>query len=90
MTSLIFGYGMTGQSFDRYLTKNGVKFDIYDVKHVEHPNAFSKLPSKEKLQSYEMVYISPGINILELYFLFIIEIILYDELTERGRQYQGK
>ena len=67
MTSLIFGYGMTGQSFDRYLTKNGVKFDIYDVKHVDHPNAFSKLPSKEKLQSYEMVYISPGINILELY-----------------------
>ena len=64
MTSLIFGYGMTGQSFDRYLTKNGVKFDIYDVKHVDHPNAFSKLPSKEKLQSYEMVYISPGINIL--------------------------
>ena len=58
---------MTGQSFDRYLTKNGVKFDIYDVKHVDHPNAFSKLPSKEKLQSYEMVYISPGINILELY-----------------------
>ncbi|MDB9898036.1 Mur ligase family protein, partial [Gammaproteobacteria bacterium] len=67
MTSLIFGYGVTGQSFDRYLTKNGVKFDIYDVKHVDHPNAFSKLPSKEKLQSYEMVYISPGINILELY-----------------------
>ena len=51
MKSLIFGYGMTGQSFDRYLTKNGVKFDIYDVKHVDHPNAFSKLPSKEKLQS---------------------------------------
>ena len=67
MTSLIFGYGMTGQSFDRYLTKNGIKFDIYDVKHVDHPNAFNKLPSKEKLQSYEMVYISPGINILELY-----------------------
>ena len=67
MTSLIFGYGMTGQSFDRYLTKNGIKFDIYDVKHVDHPNAFNKLPSKEKLKSYEMVYISPGINILELY-----------------------
>ena len=67
MTSLIFGYGVTGQSFDRYLTKNGIKFDIYDVKYIDHPNAFSKLPSKEKLQSYEMVYMSPGINILELY-----------------------
>ena len=67
MTSLIFGYGVTGQSFDRYLTKNGIKFDIYDVKHIDRHNAFSKLPSKEKLQSYEMVYMSPGINILELY-----------------------
>ena len=67
MTSLIFGYGVTGQSFDRYLTKNGIRFDIYDVMDIDHPNAFSKLPSKEKLQSYEMVYLSPGINIRKLY-----------------------
>ena len=67
MRSLIFGYGMTGQSFDRYLTKNGIRFDIYDVIYIDHPNAFSKLPSKEQLQSYEMVYLSPGINIPELY-----------------------
>tara|TARA_B110000438_G_scaffold143866_1_gene138674 strand:- start:2260 stop:3327 length:1068 start_codon:yes stop_codon:yes gene_type:complete len=67
MRSLIFGYGVTGQSFDRYLRKNGIRFDIYDVMDIDHPNAFSKLPSKEKLQSYEMVYLSPGINIRKLY-----------------------
>jgi prephenate dehydrogenase len=55
MTALILGDGGTGQSFDRYLTKNGIKFDIYDVKHIDHHNAFSKLPSKEKLQSYEII-----------------------------------
>ena len=30
MTSLIFGYGVTGQSFERYLNKKNIDFSIYD------------------------------------------------------------
>ena len=66
MKSLIFGYGLTGKSFDRYLSKKGINFDIYD-EEITHPNIFSKLPDKKKLASYEMVYLSPGINLKKIY-----------------------
>ena len=66
MKSLIFGYGLTGQSFERYLTNNGIEFDIYDEEAV-HSKVSSKLPDREKLKSYEMVYLSPGINIKKIY-----------------------
>ena len=31
MKSLIFGYGVTGQSFERYLKKKNIAFEIYDA-----------------------------------------------------------
>jgi UDP-N-acetylmuramoylalanine--D-glutamate ligase len=67
MKSLIFGYGMTGQSFARYLSNKVIDFDIYDQSFIDHPNAFSKLPDRKKLDSYQMVYMSPGINLRKLY-----------------------
>ena len=66
MKSLIFGYGVTGQSVGRYLEKKGKAFEIYD-QNVKGPNIFNKLPNKKKLNSYEMVYLSPGINIKRIY-----------------------
>ena len=66
MKSLIFGYGITGRSFARYLTEKGIDFDIYD-EEVEDPSVFWQLPDREKLKSYEMVYLSPGINIKKIY-----------------------
>ena len=30
MKSLIIGYGATGKSFEKYLTKNSIDFDIFD------------------------------------------------------------
>ena len=63
MKSLIFGYGITGQSFERYLTKKGIEFDIYDKSYVDHQNAYSALPDKKKLKSYQTIYLSPGINL---------------------------
>ena len=30
MKSLIFGYGKTGKSFERYLKNKNIVFDIYD------------------------------------------------------------
>ena len=66
MKSLIFGYGITGRSFARYLTDKGIDFDIYDEEVREIP-IFCHLPDREKLKSYEMVYLSPGINIKKIY-----------------------
>ena len=66
MKSLIFGYGITGQSFERYLTKKGTAFDIYD-KNLKGPNIYNQLPDQAALSSYEMIYLSPGINLKKLY-----------------------
>ncbi|MDA9340902.1 Mur ligase family protein [Gammaproteobacteria bacterium] len=67
MRSLIFGYGITGQSFARYLLKSSIDFDIYDQSSVDHPNAFTALPDRKKLESYQAVYMSPGVNLRKLY-----------------------
>mgnify|MGYP001172110209 CR=1 FL=1 len=66
MKSLIFGYGITGRSFARYLTDKGIDIDDYDEEVREIP-VFWQLPDREKLKSYEMVYLSPGINIKKIY-----------------------
>jgi len=66
MKALVFGYGITGQSIARYLEKKGKDFEIYD-QNVKGPNIFNKLPDQKKLNSYEMVYLSPGINIKKIY-----------------------
>ena len=66
MKALIFGYGITGQSIGRYLEKKCKAFEIYD-KNLKGPNIFNTLPNQKKLDSYEMVYLSPGININKIY-----------------------
>ena len=66
MKSLIFGYGITGQSFERYLIKKGKAFDIYD-ENLKGPNIYNQLPDQATLSSYEMIYLSPGINLKKLY-----------------------
>ena len=66
MKSLIFGYGITGQSFERHLNKKGTDFEIYDEK-VIGPNIINKLPDQKRLESFEMVYLSPGINLKKIY-----------------------
>ncbi len=66
MKSLIFGYGVTGQSFERYLEKQGEAFEIYDA-NVKGPNINNILPDRKKLDTYKMIYLSPGINIRKIY-----------------------
>ena len=66
MKSLIFGYGVTGQSFERYLKKKNIVFEIYDTNLIG-PNISNILPDQKKLESYEMIYMSPGINLQEIY-----------------------
>ncbi len=66
MKSLIFGYGLTGQSFERYLNNKGIDFEIYDDEAIG-PNINNILPDQKKLESFEMIYLSPGINLKKIY-----------------------
>jgi UDP-N-acetylmuramoylalanine-D-glutamate ligase len=53
MKSLIYGYGITGKSFERYLKVKNIEYDIYD----------KSLDSEIlKLESYKTIYCSPGID----------------------------
>ena len=54
MKSLIYGYGETGKSFERYLIKKKLKYDIFDINIPE-------LNKKYKLKSYDQILCSPGI-----------------------------
>ena len=55
MKSLIYGYGETGKSFERYLIKKKIKYDIFDINIPE-------LNKKYKLKSYDQILCSPGIS----------------------------
>ena len=54
MKSLIYGYGETGKSFERYLNKNNKKFEIFD-------NNLSNFKKEFNLQDFEKIFCSPGI-----------------------------
>ena len=54
MKSLIYGYGITGKSFERYLKAKNIEYDIFDDGIPEFKNIKS-------LDSYKNIYCSPGI-----------------------------
>ncbi|MBU28090.1 MAG: UDP-N-acetylmuramoylalanine--D-glutamate ligase [Flavobacteriales bacterium] len=54
MKSLIYGYGVTGKSFERYLTNKNIPFDIFD-KNIDQHN------KKNSLSDYQTIFCSPGI-----------------------------
>ena len=55
MKSLIYGYGITGKSFERYLKKKKVAYDIFDQNIPEYS-------IKLDLNNYKNILCSPGIN----------------------------
>ena len=55
MKSLIYGYGVTGKSFERYLKKKKVAYDIFDHNIPEYS-------TKLDLNNYKNILCSPGIN----------------------------
>ena len=62
MKYLIFGYGVTGKSVEKYLSSKGEVYFIYDddekkLKNIEE----SKLFVKNKINEIDEVIISPGI-----------------------------
>ena len=54
MKSLIYGYGVTGKSFERYLTNRNIPFDIFDENIDQHNK-------KNNLSDYQTIFCSPGI-----------------------------
>jgi UDP-N-acetylmuramoylalanine--D-glutamate ligase len=54
MKSLIYGYGITGKSFERYLLKRNIDYDIYDEN-------ISNYSSNKDFSKYSKIYCSPGI-----------------------------
>ena len=63
MKSLIFGYGLTGQSVERYLIRNNIDYLIYDdsreiVKNIDE----TKLFKSQDINSIDQVIISPGVR----------------------------
>jgi UDP-N-acetylmuramoylalanine--D-glutamate ligase len=54
MKSLIYGYGITGQSFARYLKNLDINYDIFD-------NNIPQYNKLSNLENYEAIYCSPGV-----------------------------
>ena len=55
MQALIYGFGKTGASFQRYLRKKNISFDIFDANIKKYNFEFN-------IQDYDQVYFSPGIS----------------------------
>jgi UDP-N-acetylmuramoylalanine-D-glutamate ligase len=55
MKSLIYGYGITGKSFERYLKKKKIAYDIFD-------HSIPEFSTKPDLNNYKNILCSPGIN----------------------------
>ena len=54
MKSLIYGYGETGKSFERYLNKNNEDFEIFD-------SNINKYNNNLNLKNFDKIFCSPGI-----------------------------
>ena len=57
MPSLIYGFGITGKSFQRYLDIKGEEYEIYDTLH---ENAL-RIASKIEDGFYKNIYVSPSV-----------------------------
>jgi len=57
MPSLIYGFGVTGKSFQRYLDIKGEEFEIYDTLH----NDSLIIASKIEDGFYKNIYVSPSV-----------------------------
>ena len=59
MKSLIYGYGITGQSFEKYLIRNNIEYEIYDDNKSLY---ISDRFTNELNQNWDVIYCSPGIT----------------------------
>ncbi len=68
---LIYGYGISGKSIEKYLNYKNCIYDIYDdYQKINHKNIISKKYLLKKINEYSYFVVSPSIKIEKKHFLF--------------------
>ncbi len=68
---LIYGYGVSGKSVEKYLINNNCNFNIYDdFKKIINKRVISKKYLKSKISQYSYFVVSPSIKIEKNHFLY--------------------
>ena len=68
---LIYGYGVTGKSVEKYLINNNCNFNIYDdFKKIINKRVISKKYLENKINQYSYFVVSPSIKIEKNHFLY--------------------
>ena len=68
---LIYGFGISGKSIEKYLENKNCKYNIYDdLKKIKHKKAISKKRLEIKINEYSYFIVSPSIKIKKNHFLY--------------------
>ena len=68
---LIYGYGVSGKSVEKYLINNNCNFNIYDdFKKIINKRVISKKYLENKINQYSYFVVSPSIKIEKNHFLY--------------------
>ena len=68
---LIYGYGVSGKSVEKYLINNNCNYNIYDdFKKITNKRVISKRYLENKINQYGYFIVSPSIKIEENHFLY--------------------
>ena len=68
---LIYGYGVSGKSVEKYLINNNCNFNIYDdFKKIINKRVISKNYLENKINQYSYFVVSPSIKIEKNHFLY--------------------
>ncbi len=68
---LIYGYGVSGKSVEKYLINNNCNFNIYDdFKKIINKRVISKKYLENKINQYSYFVVSPSIKVEKNHFLY--------------------
>ena len=68
---LIYGFGITGKSVEKYLENKNCKYNIYDdFKKIGHKKEISKKYLVNKINEFSYFIVSPSIKIEKNHFLY--------------------
>ena len=68
---LIYGYGVSGKSVEKYLINNNCNFNIYDdFKKIKNKRVINKKYLENKINQYSYLVVSPSIKIEKNHFLY--------------------
>ena len=68
---LIYGYGISGKSVEKYLINKNCNYNIYDdFKKIRNKRVISKNYLEKKINQYSYFIVSPSIKIERKHFLY--------------------